>query len=148
MWEPRTVHLLAQCDADVAAFQCARPLAPVHPAACRPAAHGDHAEVEICNCGSTRRTNRNQRYVEVGPWVAAEPAYATWGSVRGNCGHRHATLAAAVDCLRADQRGCRSQGGYSDREVVRSGDDYDVTAGPPLLSDAEQEELEAILFGD
>lgn len=39
------------------------------------------------------------------------------GSVRGWCGHRHRELTAAVRCLQADQAGCKSQGGYSDREI-------------------------------
>ena len=48
--------------------------------------------------------------------------YTTCGSVRGNCGHNHRTMAAAVRCLLADQSGCRTHGGYSDR-VVRVTDD-------------------------
>ena len=62
-------------------------------------------------------------------------SYTTFGSVRGDCGHAHQTYAAAEACIRRDQRGCRQQGGYSDREVrvivapaeVAS---YDVTRGP------------------
>lgn len=46
--------------------------------------------------------------------------YTTKGSVRGCCGHKHRTLEAAVRCVRGDQRGCQSQGGYSDRRVVRT----------------------------
>jgi hypothetical protein len=37
--------------------------------------------------------------------------------VRGNCGHTHRTLSGAVRCLRDDRRGCKSQGGYSDRAI-------------------------------
>lgn len=48
--------------------------------------------------------------------------YTTRGSVRGSCGHKHRTMAAAVRCLMADQSGCRNNGGYSDR-VVRVTDD-------------------------
>jgi len=47
--------------------------------------------------------------------------YTTIGSVRGCCGHKHRTIEAAVDCIKRDQSGCRSQGGYSDREVRYAG---------------------------
>lgn len=50
--------------------------------------------------------------------------YRVVGNVRGWCGHRHRSLHAAARCLRNDQSGCRSQGGYSDRSiVVYDGDD-------------------------
>ena len=45
--------------------------------------------------------------------------YAAVGSVRGSCGHRHQSIADAVRCLNEDREGCASQGGYSDRHVVR-----------------------------
>ncbi len=44
-------------------------------------------------------------------------AYHASGSVTGPCGHAHRTIAAAEKCRRAHAAGCRSQGGYSDREV-------------------------------
>lgn len=43
--------------------------------------------------------------------------YRCVGSVRGWCGHRHTSVREAVRCLQRDQRGCKSQGGYSDRCV-------------------------------
>jgi hypothetical protein len=43
--------------------------------------------------------------------------YTTSGDVCGDCGHRHRTMSGAVRCLRDDQRGCHSQGGYSDRSI-------------------------------
>jgi len=46
--------------------------------------------------------------------------YTTKGPVRGSCGHNHRTIATACKCMQRDQSGCRSQGGYSDREVVRA----------------------------
>jgi len=49
--------------------------------------------------------------------------FSTYGSVRGCCGHRHKSRAAAEKCLANDQAGCKSQGGYSDREIVLVGDD-------------------------
>lgn len=49
--------------------------------------------------------------------------YSTYGSVRGCCGHRHATREAAEKCLARDRAGCASQGGYSDRSVVEVDDD-------------------------
>lgn len=49
--------------------------------------------------------------------------YTTYGSVRGCCGHKHKTSEAAEKCLDRDQKGCRSQGGYSDRSVVEVGED-------------------------
>lgn len=44
--------------------------------------------------------------------------YTTTGSVRGGCGHSHRTIKAAAECCRKDQADCKSQGGYSDRELV------------------------------
>lgn len=44
--------------------------------------------------------------------------YTCTGSVRGNCGHQHRTLSAAVRCNERDQDGCHSQGGYSDRSIL------------------------------
>lgn len=61
--------------------------------------------------------------------------YTTWGPDRQDCGHRHKKIEQAIACLRTDMRGCRKQGGYSDRQirVIYSRDDlvnYDVTKGP------------------
>lgn len=52
-------------------------------------------------------------------WTKAT-TYYTEGSVRGRCPHEHRTIAGALSCLERDRSGCRSQGGYSDREVKRS----------------------------
>lgn len=49
--------------------------------------------------------------------------YTTYGSVRDQSGVLHRTREAAERSLARDQRGCRSQGGYSDRDVVVVGDD-------------------------
>ncbi len=49
--------------------------------------------------------------------------YTTHGPVRGQCGHLHRSIRAAEDCLRSDQRGCRSQGDYSDRAIRAVGFD-------------------------
>lgn len=60
-----------------------------------------------------------------------ELPYTTRGAVRGDCGHKH-TLQGAAKCIRRDHEGCKSQGGYSDRYVVRldgeelSDDEYDA----------------------
>lgn len=48
-----------------------------------------------------------------------EASYTTVGPVRGGCGHSHGSLRTAVRCLHSDRVGCRRQGGYSDRRVVR-----------------------------
>jgi hypothetical protein len=40
------------------------------------------------------------------------------GPVRGACGHKHQSEAAAEACGAADQRACGKQGGYSDRVVA------------------------------
>lgn len=45
--------------------------------------------------------------------------YIAFGDVRGDCGHAHRTARAAAVCVERDRRGCRSQGGYSDRIVLR-----------------------------
>lgn len=64
--------------------------------------------------------------------------YVAHGSVRGSCGHKHRTIAAAQACCEKDQRDCQSLGGgaYSDRSVtpVENGRFRDLT-------EAEQEEL-------
>ena len=49
--------------------------------------------------------------------------YTTYGSVRGCCGHEHASIESARRCLDLDRDGCDSQGGYSDREIVLIGSD-------------------------
>ncbi|MEQ8767227.1 MAG: hypothetical protein RL885_25175 [Planctomycetota bacterium] len=46
--------------------------------------------------------------------------YTTTGSVGGSCDHAHRTLSGAIRCLERHQDGCASQGGYSDRRIVRS----------------------------
>jgi len=63
--------------------------------------------------------------------------YTTRGDVRGECGHQHRSLRTAEKCRQRDADGCRGQGGYSDRHVIR-GD------GEPLTEAewAEQAELE------
>jgi len=45
--------------------------------------------------------------------------YCTSGSVRGRCRHRHRTIRTAYLCRLRDQRGCETQGGYSDRWGLR-----------------------------
>lgn len=63
--------------------------------------------------------------------------YHAIGSVRGECGHRHATIAGAERCRQRDSDQCGRLGGgaYSDREVAR-------TDGEPLTA-AELDELDA-----
>ena len=36
-----------------------------------PRAHGNVTEIATCRCGATRRTNRNQGWVEYGEWADA-----------------------------------------------------------------------------
>lgn len=62
--------------------------------------------------------------------------YTTLGAICGSCGHTHHSLRTALRCLRRSQRGCRMQGGYSDRRIVRA------THLP--LSDAEAAEVDAM----
>lgn len=53
-------------------------------------------------------------------------AFTTTGPVRGDCGHRHRSIEAALDCIGRDGRGCRASSGpaaYSDRRVVALGGD-------------------------
>ncbi len=51
--------------------------------------------------------------------TAGKIYYATSGPVRGSCEHHHRTREAAAKCAARDQSGCESQGGYSDRDVIR-----------------------------
>ena len=53
-------------------------------------------------------------------------AYTTRGNIRGTCGHNHRSIRTAVKCLLREQAGCRKQGGYSDRDVIR-GDGADFS---------------------
>ena len=46
--------------------------------------------------------------------------YTTVGAVRGSCNHQHRTIDSALRCLRQDQRGCKTTGGYSDRRITYS----------------------------
>ena len=52
---------------------------------------------------------------EKGYWVCEGP-------IRGDCGHKHEYLQEARRCLVADRRGCRIQGGNSDRVLIWIGD--------------------------
>ena len=54
--------------------------------------------------------------------IAVVKGYTTWGSVRG-MGPVRKTLAKADHDLAADQEGCASQRGYSDREVYAIDDE-------------------------
>ena len=72
--------------------------------------------------------------------------YTTWGHVRGDCGHMHRGVGAALVCMEHDSVVCRRQGGYSDREVRiiesrKDLDTYDVRRGPgrDLLFEGEAE---------
>lgn len=61
-------------------------------------------------------------------------SYYTCGTsrnVRGNCGVHHRTIDAAERCCRRDQAGCASQGGYSDRAIIRvvDGEEVDLEEG-------------------
>ena len=75
--------------------------------------------------------------------------YTTKGDVRGCCGHRHMSLREAYNCLRRDQKGCASQGGYSDRKVLGASTRRHVSgyiATRPLL-ESEEAKLVAIAAG-
>jgi len=61
--------------------------------------------------------------------------YTTWGSVRQGCNHGHRSIKAAEKCIRADNRGCHWQGGYSDRFIwvisdANEATDYYANRGP------------------
>lgn len=67
--------------------------------------------------------------------------YVAHGSVRGTCGHRHRTIAAATRCVAEDGRGCRGLGGgaYSDRGVRA----VELAGVPESLSAEEESDLDA-----
>ena len=54
--------------------------------------------------------------------MANAETYTTYGSVTGDCGHSHKTHQSASQCATKHERGCKSQGGYSDRAVYRECD--------------------------
>ena len=80
--------------------------------------------------------------------------YTCWGSVTGDCGHEHRSIRAAVICKQQHSRGCRRQGGYSDRSVRaldsgRTVHSYDVTRGPGRhLDDDEMAEMHDLYLRD
>lgn len=61
--------------------------------------------------------------------------YTTRGSVRGTCGQIYSDITEAYDAVEEDHKHCKAQGGYSDRQVVR-------TDGAPL-TDAEGDRIVA-----
>ena len=68
--------------------------------------------------------------------------YTSWGSVRQGCGHAHRTAEAAARCGDRDRRGCRRQGGYSDRyirKIEQAGEarEYCTVTGPGVAEGAE-----------
>ena len=63
--------------------------------------------------------------------------YTTRGDIRGGCGHKHKTVRTAVACLQDDAKGCRKQGGYSDRRVLGI-EDCEEFEAVPYTSDCVQ----------
>ncbi len=70
-----------------------------------------------------------------------ETVYVNVGNVRGSCGHRHWSLAAAQKCLRRDVVGCRQQGGFSDRHTRA----FQVTLEERDLTEGEMAALTAYM---
>lgn len=62
--------------------------------------------------------------------------YTSQGSVRGWCGHAHRRLDTALKCIERDHRGCKTQGGYSDRQAMRllNGKVYDLSEAEFLFT--------------
>lgn len=87
-----------------------------------------------------RPTGRNKGTITMSSY------YIAHGSVRGSCGHKHRTIAAAQACCEKDQRDCQSLGGsgaYSDRSVTPV-EERSLTVKTLQfreLTEAEQEEL-------
>jgi len=52
--------------------------------------------------------------------------YQTYGSVRGCCDHHHRTISGAARCFLDDCSGCKKQGGYSDRGLIKFVDNKQV----------------------
>ena len=46
---------------------------------------------------------------------AKKTRFVAAGNVRGCCSHLHLTWEAAQKCADRDHRGCKTQGGYTDR---------------------------------
>lgn len=52
--------------------------------------------------------------------------YTTQGDIRGECGHTHKTIEAAIECIGRDEARAKRGGGHGDRRVVRAdGGDLD-----------------------
>lgn len=64
--------------------------------------------------------------------------------VRGNCGHTHRSLDAAIRCIRKDQKDCRASGGYSDRTIIfaSDGDEHNLSGESQRESRAYWEEVD------
>jgi len=68
--------------------------------------------------------------------------YEASGSIRGTCPHKHRTISGLARCILQDRRGCKSQGGFSDRKAVW----YSEPTGYPLpLREEDRRELENLL---
>ncbi|WP_288045537.1 hypothetical protein, partial [Sphingomonas sp.] len=60
------------------------------------------------------------------------------GNIRGNCGHAHRTIAAALKCADSDHRACRAGGSLSDRTVAAvSGRSPDWLDPIPMTAEEE-----------
>ena len=68
--------------------------------------------------------------------------YTCIGSVRPNCGVQHRSLSSAKACLQRDQRACRNQGGYSDREI--NSVEIDSTNKILTILSLNEDELDAL----
>lgn len=60
--------------------------------------------------------------------------YTTSGAIRGCCGHVHQYFEKAVECLEKDKKGCKKQGGYSDRSIYKV-EDREITEIIPYQKD-------------
>lgn len=62
--------------------------------------------------------------------------YTTTSAKRGECGHRHRSIASALRCLEKDEASARARGETSDRRILA--DDGD---GLRALTPAETDQL-------
>ena len=75
--------------------------------------------------------------------MANTETYTTYGLVTGDCGHSHKTHQSASQCLAKHARGCKSQGGYSDRAVYHDSEILRNAVGDVRVVESEGQYINA-----
>ena len=96
------------------------------------AAHGGICDVERCECGAERRTNRNGYHEERGSWRALGVEFRAYDVTTEWSGPARTDYDAAVGDAHGHNRRCSAQGGYGSAIVALRD-----PAAPSRLMDAD-----------